>query len=370
MPPPVHVVSVPGWQRLKKANFVRLKPQTAFTGGPFRFLDLPPEIREKIYDLILGQHIVHIDFPRACDENWYRKTTERGMLAKLQRYRLLGENKTWRRCCYRLCKLLRRRPSLPSRKGLGFICETHTFEDVEYTPSGRLILEDDNSSLQALSQMHDDHCLKPAAEVIDFALLFVCKQIYREAASSVFKANQFAFSDPRGLQSFLERLNDFQRRDIKRVIVQLSFCSEQNWDWPSQFPGHPESMLPGLVRVRVSVDLLPRVFNPTLNFLYGGAVDLLEREQAYGFMCSRLQMLRTTTLKTVEFVGRCMSCPNDSPFACSLWGLRASGHAIQPFNADMVEDWIAWVNQVVADSTQSSPGSALEVAINSLGGGD
>ena len=136
------------------------------TEASFPFLDLPAELRTEIYALMLGGHIIHISFP---GNTGYCVSEERS-----------------RRAC--ICKA-----DITDREGFirdeSVICDRH------------------------------DLCSEAAADIIDFGILLVCRQVYREAAPVVFKANTFTFFSPHTTRIFLQELTEAQQSAIQSIII-------------------------------------------------------------------------------------------------------------------------------------------------------
>lgn len=170
------------------------------TQNTFPFLNLPPELRNAIYTLVLGGHTIHIG-----------KTALHGSRTKKS-----------------LCAL-----SQPTSKKCPLALWPHVLE-----PS------------RSYTTRHAG-CNKPIKSGLGLALLLVCKEIYSEAKNVPFAENAFAFPAYPQLSAFLARVGAQRARRIESILIASAFrdCSwSHSPDWLASLPLH------GLPSVRVVLE--------------------------------------------------------------------------------------------------------------------
>ncbi|TKA26681.1 hypothetical protein B0A50_04789 [Salinomyces thailandicus] len=170
------------------------------------FLDLPAELRLRIYELHLGGRTLHIGdplYPASEDED-----------------RVLA-------------------------------CQVNTPD-----------MDLQSRSIESINDLFTHRhmtCSKVSAfSRDDFSLLLVCRHIHHEAASVPFSANTFAFSAPRLILKLQSRLTAAQMDSISHVLLyQSNYRKYWRGEGPSYIPDALTGALPGLTHLSLYFETCP-----------------------------------------------------------------------------------------------------------------
>ena len=175
----------------------------------FRFLDLPPELRLNIYDLVLGGRTIHVGDPSNPAE------TKR----------------------IHACKAATRDSEIRS-------------EDVKDTQDLFVYRH-----LNCTSANQDDH--GPFGSN-GLALLSACKQIYRETADIPFSANTFTFCAPKQISRLAGSLTSRQQQAISHAQLYSTGGAKKWQAKPESKEATFQCMLPGLKHLHLYLELCPQ----------------------------------------------------------------------------------------------------------------
>ena len=216
----------------RASSFTMSIPRSQSKAVP-ALLALPAELRAAIYDFVLGGHIIHIGYPGSGHP---------------------------------------RRPSL---------CRASEID-------GRGLTEPS----QMLVNRHSN-CYLPISVLIRFDILFVCRQIYREAKHAVFQTNIFTFSNPLAMTIFADCLTDFQRNAVTTIMLYDAHRKER---WTSRTSETAKFLpLPGIRHLRIFFELCNADFVPS------SGESLREiHTQDRRLSCST--MFKSPSLKRVELI--------------------------------------------------------------------
>lgn len=147
-------------------------------------LRLPPELRNRIWSLVLGGKTIHVEFS-------FRPRPKRLVI------------------CHHVCK------SALNERNFALSLKTNFGRDENYENSFALrhsqcfgAVDDENRDLNRLH----------------LGVLQVCRQIHKEAALLPYKENTFAFQTMRDMEPFLKALFPAQAHAISRMVVDTTFA--------------------------------------------------------------------------------------------------------------------------------------------------
>ncbi|TKA26682.1 hypothetical protein B0A50_04790 [Salinomyces thailandicus] len=175
-----------------------------------RLLDLPPELRLNIYDLVLGGRTIHVGDSSNSNDTKH----------------------------VHLCQASTADAQIRS-------------EDVKNVQDLFVYRH-----LQCASSSKSDN--NPFGRQ-GLSLLSVCRQIYNEAASIPFSTNTFTFSTPAQISQFTESLTPEQKHQLSNITL-YSTGGARNWSKPlsnSPFPHTQILLLPGLKHLTLYLELCP-----------------------------------------------------------------------------------------------------------------
>jgi len=141
-------------------------------------LQLPRELRDEIFRLVLGGHSLHVGYPR--------RRSSRGPCENA-----LDEIENLATGCFQ--------------------CVAATSDEAAYH-SGSAKEED------WLSWRHE-HCSIPAAQTLTLGLLTVCRQIHNENKFISLSANKFSFTRPSSIRGFVDKLCLEQQAALRSVSL-------------------------------------------------------------------------------------------------------------------------------------------------------
>lgn len=190
-------------------------------------LRLPQEIKNHIYELVLGGNLLHIKWGKTAVERDVIHSTKEGV----EDQRFTNE----------IC------------------CAETSEEDTQYyfnVEDGSTILVQD-TELRHWNCNHSDHRDSSfAPHKMNINLLHTCRQIYNEARLIPYSTNTFSFDAPRNLRAFIHLLNQ-RKVNVNQVIrslrIDLAYMDHDLHGWTQAFKAITRHMTL-LERVFVSVD--------------------------------------------------------------------------------------------------------------------
>ena len=216
---------------------------------------LPPEIRLKIYELVCGGQLLHIDFCRGTDHEL--------------------------KFCHKVC-----------RTAISEETADHLFHTKTALP-------------QSVKDRHDPCCIKrPNPTTIDPAFLATCRHVYNEARHILYTTNTFSFDDPTTLHHFtryLEFSGSGHHLEVRRVHLSMTadfFGNERSWKATIK-----QSLVPCFPKVQ-------RVFLDLVQYYHGGVrgcrtpAEFEARQLSGSYFMSALLELRKLPLTRATFVIR------------------------------------------------------------------
>lgn len=202
---------------------------------PFRFLDLPANVRIEVYKFALGCKTLHyLDINRM-----FHPHAAGGRIF--------------------LCKAT-------ATDDVHFPSTTSSSATVSHIPDGR----QDELGFEARHRYCFPTLSRPGivlepGPTVRLDLLLVCRRIYLEACTIPFEANEFTFSKPRLIRDFLSRLATWQSSAVK--FITLYQTMHQRF-WSAYQTPVPQvvfkTSFPRLRRIRVLIELCPADFRSHL----------------------------------------------------------------------------------------------------------
>lgn len=206
--------------RLRTAAFNTPNPsaQAAFKSKKStkscKFLDdLPAELRNRIYELVLGNSTIHVFID--CDDDTYDSDEDEGTIA-------LADQPLLRSICH-------------MEEG-----EREHIEEIRTKPT--------DSEYENHQEFHID-CWHDRGSVASFfALLQTCRQIHSEAALIPYLSNTFSFTNLTSIDQFLRRLIPQQARAVQHIAYTTNSDEEDEEipatkDWKRLLDGELETLV-------------------------------------------------------------------------------------------------------------------------------
>lgn len=170
------------------------------------FLDLPTELRLRIYELLLGGRTIHVGDPLY--------------------------------------------PASRDQDGI-FLCQSSS-------PDMSLRASDIESIQELFTHRHMGCSRSRGFRSEDFNVLSVCQQVNREAAPVVFDANTFAFSAPRLIHWFQSLLTPRQLENVRRILLYQTNCRPYWREEINLFTsGSLRGVFPGLTHLSLYFETCP-----------------------------------------------------------------------------------------------------------------
>lgn len=223
-PQPPRLSRLLGTNKVKKQDVQKVEGNAATSG----LLKLPPELRERIYKLVLGGNVIHIYSEMADqqtatepdDDTWY-SPDERFVVpdeANIE-FEKPTTNRNQR-------KALVQQPAQKLCISHSICCCTQT--DAEFIMSVKAEADEvrgDGDEHESWDIRHEDcHFTESShseTQRLSLGLLGVCRQIHAEAALLPFQENVFSFQDFNELSNFMQLLNPSQVRAVQHLNIPM-----------------------------------------------------------------------------------------------------------------------------------------------------
>lgn len=241
-----------------------LKELTAINSARSPLLRLPQEIKDRIYQLVLGGNLLHI---------WRQQI-------KSERSNIRSTKGAIREQCFN-----------------HQICSSKVSEDEAYH---YFEIEDSNNFYVKYTELRHLHCCpymswRPDIVRMDVSLLHVCRQIYNEARYILYSNNTFSFNTPRNLRAFIHFL--VQRgSDINEAVRSLHLDLVHPYNdtngWTQAFNAVTQHMT-RLKTLYINVDQRP---------FWSTSSDAIEKERSMRPVMNNLAILGKAPAKSTMII--------------------------------------------------------------------